>query len=76
MRERLKNYKLNAELFERTRVCEFMELAISKNDEHCMYVMSRTINKFEHLWLLVHEDANPFEGVSFTEPWMIFAIPL
>lgn len=53
-----------------------MELSISNTEEHCIYIASRTINKFEYLWLLIHEDANPFDNVSFTEPWMIFAIPL
>ncbi|CAK59926.1 unnamed protein product (macronuclear) [Paramecium tetraurelia] len=57
------------------QVCEFMETALTNPEDHIMYMNRRQINKFFYLWILIHEDVNPFPGVQFQEPWVILAIP-
>ncbi|CAD8106522.1 unnamed protein product [Paramecium primaurelia] len=69
------NIKLSNQLFDQTKVCEFMETALTNQEDHIMYMNRRTINKYFYLWILIHEDVNPFQGVQFQEPWVILAIP-
>lgn len=69
------NIKLSPKLYDQTKVCEFMETALTNPDDHIMYMNRRAINKFFYLWILIHEDVNPFSGVQFEEPWVILAIP-
>ncbi|CAK91944.1 unnamed protein product (macronuclear) [Paramecium tetraurelia] len=69
------NINLSQKLYEQTKVCEFMETALTNPEEHIMYMNRRAINKFFYLWILIHEDVNPFPGVQFQEPWVIIAIP-
>ncbi|CAD8194140.1 unnamed protein product [Paramecium pentaurelia] len=69
------NIILTPKLYDQTKVCEFMEAALTNPDDHIIYMNRRVINKFLYLWILIHEDVNPFSGVQFEEPWVILAIP-
>ncbi|CAD8113709.1 unnamed protein product [Paramecium sonneborni] len=69
------NVKLSSQLFNQTKVCEFMETALTNPEDHLIYMNRRAINKFFYLWILIHEDMNPFQQVQFQEPWVILAIP-
>ncbi|CAD8117813.1 unnamed protein product [Paramecium sonneborni] len=69
------NIKLSSELFNQTKVCEFMETALTNPEDHIIYMNRRAINKFFYLWILIHEDVNPFLQIQFQEPWVILAIP-